>query len=138
MSNNSALKIFIVDDNKLSRLIYDQHLRNLGYSDIGLFENGRTCLAALDQQPNIIFLDYNMEDLNGIEVLRQIKQFNHGIYVVIVSGQDDIKTAVATLKEGAFDYIVKWNKVNDNIEKVINQINEVQALALMNNRSNVF
>src|SRR4051812_42847280 len=100
--------IFLVDDDVLCLTLYKQFLKQLGYQQVRLFDNGNDCLENLaTQQPAIIFLDYNMEEMNGLDVLRQIKQFNPDIIVLFISGQEDILIAVKTIQQGALDYIVK-------------------------------
>lgn len=138
MKANTDLKIFLVDDDVFSLTIYRQHLRNLGYKHIAVFENGLDCLNSLAQQPDIIFLDHQMDQLNGVEVLKKIKQFNPDIYVVFISGQSDVQTVINSLKLGAFDYIVKDNNDTGKMEEVLNKINEVKELLLMNEKSVVF
>lgn len=138
MKTNAALKIFVVDDDTFSLHKYEQLLRNLGYSNITLFNNGQACIENLSRQPEIIFLDHEMEKLNGVEVLKKIKQFNTGIYVVFVSGQEDVQTAVNSLKFGAFDYIVKDDNDTGRIEQVLARIRDVMELVMMNRKSIVF
>lgn len=128
MEPNATFKIFVVDDDLFSLSVYEQHLRNLGYTDIQTFDNGTNCLNHLTQNPDVIFLDHGMEILNGVEVLKKIKRFNPDIYVVFISGQEDVQTAVNSLKYGAFDYIVKGNNDVARIEQVMGKIGEVRAL----------
>ncbi|MFE3847459.1 response regulator [Flavobacterium sp. LB3P45] len=126
MENQNQFKFFIVDDDVFCAKMYGQDLKNLGFNDITYFNNGTDCLSNLDQKPDIIFLDHNMEDITGFEVLKKIKRYNPNIYVVMVSGQENIKTAVDALKYGAFDYIIKDNTVIDKMELIINKINMVK------------
>lgn len=128
MEKNTSLKIFLVDDDLFSLHLYEQHLRNLGYADIHAFDNGTGCLNELIHQPNVIFLDYSMKILNGLEVLNKIKRFDPNIHVVFISGQEDISTAVSSLKYGAFDYIVKDDKALQQIEKVLTKIHDISKL----------
>jgi DNA-binding NtrC family response regulator len=63
-----------------------------------------------------------MDDLSGFEVLKKIKRYNPNIYIVMISAQENIKTAVDALKYGAFDYIIKDSNVTDKMTQVINKI----------------
>jgi DNA-binding NtrC family response regulator len=137
METANSLKIFLVDDDQFSLGIYEQYIRNLGYNDLQIFDNGTSCLNKLTDQPDVIFLDHGMDILNGIEVLKKIKRFNPNIFVVFVSGQEDIQTAVNSLKYGAFDYIVKGQNDIDRFQKVLNKILEVREL-LMKKEKNFF
>lgn len=122
MENLNQFKFFIVDDDIFCANMYEQYLKNMGLNDIIYFSNGTDCLSNLDQNPDIIFLDHNMEDITGFEVLKKIKRYNPNIYVVMISGQENIKTAVDALKYGAFDYITKDALVSDKMTLILNKI----------------
>ncbi|MBL0132502.1 MAG: response regulator [Chitinophagaceae bacterium] len=128
METAAHLKIFVVDDDLFSLNMYQQHLSNLGFENVKTFDNGTACLLCLTEQPDIIFLDHGMDILNGVEVLKKIKRFNPDIYVVFISGQADVLTAVNSLKFGAFDYIKKGEDDLRMIEKVMEKIQEIMVL----------
>lgn len=115
-------KIFLVDDDLFSLTLYRQNLENLGFQDICLFLNGTVCLNNLNKKPNIIFLDHNMDDLNGFDVLKKIKRVDPNIFVIIVSAQENMKIAVDALKYGAFDYIIKGDDEATKMKNVIERI----------------
>jgi DNA-binding NtrC family response regulator len=129
----NQFKFFIVDDDIFCANVYQQYLKNMNYNDITYFSNGNDCLINLNQNPDIIFLDHNMEDITGFEVLKKIKRYNPNIYVVMVSGQENIKTAVDALKYGAFDYVIKDNNVCDKMGLVIDKIIKVKEQLRLSN-----
>jgi len=118
------LKIFIVDDDIFCLTLYEQFLRNLGYTNVKSFNAGDDCLAELKEQPELIFLDYNMEGLNGIEVLKKIKAFNPDIMVYIITGQESSMVAVEAIKAGAIDYIVKSSLSPDKMALIMEKIEQ--------------
>jgi DNA-binding NtrC family response regulator len=120
------LKFFIVDDDVFCTNVYKQYLQNSNYEDVTCFTNGFDCIENLNQNPDIIFLDHNMEDLTGFEVLKKIKRFNPNIYIVMISAQESINTAVDALKYGAFDYMVKDATVCEKMQKVIERILKIK------------
>jgi DNA-binding NtrC family response regulator len=128
METNNKYKIFLVDDDAFCLSFYREHLAGIGYDDVTGFGNGADCLNQLTQQPDVIFLDYGMDNLTGIEVLKKIKRFNPDIYVVFLSGQANIMTAVNALKFGAFDYIVKGINELDSMTKVLRKVDEIKEL----------
>lgn len=133
MKTSNEFKFFIVDDDFFCANLYQQHLQNSGYNDITYFSNGNDCINELHQQPNIILLDHNMEDINGFEVLKKIKRYNPNIYVIMISGQKNIKTAIDSLKYGAFDYIEKDEKVCEKIDTIIDKIKNIQNELIKSN-----
>ncbi|MCX6317777.1 MAG: response regulator [Bacteroidetes bacterium] len=135
MENSTSFKIFLVDDDPFSLCLYEQHLRNSGVTNISTFENGTLCLNHLGQQPDVIFLDHNMEILDGVEILRKIKRFNPDIQVVFVSGQEDVSVAVNSLKYGAFDYIIKGNDDLNKIDQVLEKIAAIRNMLQQKNKS---
>ena len=101
------INIFIVDDDPMCRKLYSRCLHLLGCEQIQLFDNGQECINELVKQPDVVFVDYYMDGLNGLEVLKKIKRFDPDIFVVLISGQQDMQVAINSLKYGAFDYIIK-------------------------------
>ncbi|MBB5647188.1 response regulator [Pedobacter cryoconitis] len=126
MEASQKFKIFLIDDDIFCLNLYKIYLENENYQDITIFESETTCLNRLTENPDVIFLDYGLNNLSGIEVLKKIKRFNPDIFVVFLSGQANIATAVNALKFGAFDYIVKGPDELTQIIKVLSKIKEIQ------------
>jgi len=103
----SSEKVLIVDDEKLIRWSVRRQLEEWGYVALEA-ESGTGGLAHIRAEaPDLILLDVRLPDLSGIEVLRDIKQSNLSVPVIMITGDpqlDDIKTAI---KLGAFDFIKK-------------------------------
>lgn len=133
---NAPFKIFILDDDIWYSELLEYHLSlNPDYA-LRKFHSAKDCLANLHERPHVITVDYSLPDLNGAEVLKKIKEFNPEIQVIIISGQEDVATAVDLLKRGAYDYIVKdedsperlWNtvqKIRENVS-LRNEITELR------------
>lgn len=122
-----SLKVFIVEDDKLYGDLLRYHLSLNPDNEVFLFRSGQECLDNLYLNPDFISLDYSLPDMSGMDILQKIREYNPKLPVVIVSGQEDIETAIKLLKEGAYDYFVKeedtknrlWNalkKVRENLE----------------------
>lgn len=133
MKNINQFKFFIVDDDTFCANIYEQYLIGISHTDITYYNNGNDCLNNLDKKPDIIFLDHNMDGITGFEVLKKIKRYDPNIFVVMISGQENIKTAVDALKYGAFDYLVKDNNVNDKITVIIDKIIAIKEIIRKSN-----
>lgn len=63
--------------------------------------------AVTSQDPAVVVLDVNLPDMSGLDVLREIRQRRPLVQVVMLTGQSDLNTAIAGMKLGALDYLVK-------------------------------
>lgn len=99
--------ILIVDDEKNIRRSVEMILQNDDYT-IFLAENGKEAVNVVrEKKMDLIFLDLLMPDMNGIEVLKQVKEYDPDIIVVMMSGHGTIENAVEAVKLGAYDFIEK-------------------------------
>ncbi|MFO7369337.1 MAG: sigma-54 dependent transcriptional regulator [Bacteroidales bacterium] len=135
MMAENAVKIYVVEDNDwYNRLLVHTLSLNPDYQ-VKSFFNGTDFLNALNDQPDIVTLDYRLPDSNGAELLKHIRQEHPGIAVILISEQEDINVVVELLKLGARDYIIKSNDIRDrllntvqNIRKEMGLLNEISKL----------
>jgi two-component system, NtrC family, response regulator AtoC len=131
------LKIFIVEDDSIYGKMLKYHLSLNPDNEVHLFDTGTEFLKNIYKNPSIISLDFRLPDISGFDVIKKIKEFNPDLPIIIVSGQEDVSTAVELLKVGVYDYIVKdedtkerlWNIIknireNVNLKKEINDLQE--------------
>lgn len=119
MQSQANHKIFIADDDLFCTAIFEQQLMNLGFQAITAFSSGEELLNHLPENPVLVFLDYNLPDANGLELLIKIKRFNPAIDVVMISGQSEMDTTIQLLNNGAFDYIIKGDDESEKLSLVI-------------------
>lgn len=115
--------IFIVDDDPFWTMMLTKMLSSIGFSDIKTFDNGTACIENLDQNPGLIFLDYQMENMDGIEVLQKIKFFSEEIGVIFCTAHQDLSVAVDAMKYGSYDYLLKENASKNELLSIIGNIN---------------
>lgn len=118
---SETIKVFLVDDDLLFAEASEHFL--LSSVDVPLeiykYQNGKDCLDNLNKQPQLLILDYYLEeDTNGIEVLKKIKDYDQDINVIILTGQDDAKVAHEAINAGA-DYLCKSDSAFVKIKKII-------------------
>jgi DNA-binding NtrC family response regulator len=118
------MKIFVVDDDIFCITLYEQFLRNLGYSNITSFNAADDCLHQIKEQPALVFMDYNMEGMNGIEALRKIKAFDQQILVYIISGQENKQVATEARQYGAMDYVIKSSLSPDKMAATMQRVEQ--------------
>ncbi|MCF8367886.1 MAG: sigma-54 dependent transcriptional regulator [Bacteroidales bacterium] len=124
----SSFKIFVVEDDPLYGEMLKYHLTLNPDNEVIKFETGAECLKHLHQQPSLISLDYSLPDMSGFEVIKKVKSFNADIPIVVVSGQEDVATAVNLLKDGAYDYFVKDEDTKERLWNTIKNIKERNEL----------
>jgi len=129
MKQSMIKKIFIVDDDPFWTAVLSEILRSLDYTNISTFRNGEECIQNLHLNPQLVFLDYQMEDMDGIEVLRQIKEYYPGIGVVFCTAHEDLSVAVDAISNGSFEYLLKVNSNKREVETIIDQMKEEQVFA---------
>jgi two-component system response regulator AtoC len=109
------MRIFIVEDDPFYAELLAYHLSQNPEDEVHQYGTGRECLNHLYLNPSVICLDYSLPDLSGEEVLKKIKVTNPEMRVIIISGQEDIQTAISLLKMGATDYIVKDDDTRERL-----------------------
>jgi len=120
--------VFVVEDDEFYSEVLEYHLSLNPDITVTKFTNAKEFLKNLDKNPDAVTLDYSLPDMSGEDVLLKIKEYNSEIPVVMVSGQEDIKTAITLLKDGAYDYIVKDEDTKDRIWNAIKNIREKEGL----------
>ena len=106
MTDSQAKRILIVDDEPLITEVLSEHFKGEYAVETAL--NGTDALTAIvRQRPDIVLLDINMPRMNGVEVLRDIKQIDDTIAVIMVTANEQISLAAEALKSGAFGYVPK-------------------------------
>jgi DNA-binding NtrC family response regulator len=121
-----SFKIFIIDDDASMREMISDFLQTKYTApEIFLFATGEAALAELYRKPEVIILDYFLDTtdknaMNGVEILKRIKELLVNVPVLFLSGQDNPEIAANTIKYGAYDYIVKNESAFQRIEIMIN------------------
>lgn len=115
----NSFRIFIVEDDQWYADLLQKHLSLNPDYVVEKFPTAKECLNNLYKSPSVITIDFSLPDINGKELLKNIRSRMPEVPVIVISGQKDIDTAVGLIKEGAFDYLVKneetperlWNSV---------------------------
>lgn len=144
MNPTRHLSIFLVDDDPMFMTTLGNRLEQKFNAHISKFSTGEECLKHLHQNPGIIVLDYFLNSsspdaMNGIRILEKIKLVSPETNVIIVSAQDKINIALAAIKSGALDYIIKNENTFLRIQNAIkNAMNKMElAKELKNDRAKV-
>jgi len=104
---NKKGNILIVDDELIVRDSLGKWFREEGY-EVGTADSARQALTLLAQQAwDVALVDIKMPDVDGIELQGRFRDIKPGLIVIIMTGYASVETAVAALKNGAYDYVVK-------------------------------
>lgn len=122
------MRIFIIEDDVWYSELLVYHLSLNPDYEVHKFNTAKEALAKLHLKPDVITLDYSLADAKGDEVLKKIKSFNPDTEVIIISGQEDVSTAIGLLREGAYDYFVKDDDTKDRLWSTIIKIRDTKAL----------
>ena len=119
--------ILIVDDEKIQRESLSGFLIKKGYKTF-LAESAERAMEIISgKMIDIVFTDYKMGGKNGLELLREIKQLNPEISVVLMTAFGKIEDAVQVMKSGAYDYLTKPIDL-DEVEIIIRNLAEIKNL----------
>ena len=100
-------RIMVVDDDKDALEVYRTRLNHAGF-DVEVAESAEQALSRVKKfDPGLIVTDVRMSGMTGLELLSKIREVMEGVYVVVMTGHDDMETAVTAMKSGAFDFLVK-------------------------------
>lgn len=119
-----TFKIYIAEDDIWYGELLQYHLSLNPEYEVKRFETGKALLDAMNDRPNVVTLDYMLPDYNGDKLLQRLRSSYPDTEVVVISGQEDVGTAVGLLREGAYDYVVKDAEAKDRLWSVVAKIRE--------------
>ncbi|MBI5141998.1 MAG: sigma-54-dependent Fis family transcriptional regulator [Nitrospirae bacterium] len=118
-TRNNCPAVLIVDDEKQILLSFSMLLKSSGIGNVITIEDSRDVMPVLAQsEVSVVVLDLTMPHLPGTELLPMIHADYPGIPVIVMSGMNDITTAVDCMRSGAVDYLVKPVEISRFISSV--------------------
>lgn len=121
-------KIFVVEDDPWYGKILEYQLSQNPDHQVTLYTTGKDCVKNLSQKPDLVTIDYSLPDIDGVGLLKAIKDYNNTIPVVVISGQEDVNTALTLLKKGASDYFIKDDSTIELLHNAVKNAKEKQSL----------
>src|SRR4051812_24273259 len=109
MTNGSdtTKRILIADDDVDTCTLLSRFLGKNGFL-VEHAHSGKSALTKVATETfDLILSDFRLGDMEGLEMLAEIRKINPAVPVIIITGYSDIKTAVNVIKSGAFDYVAK-------------------------------
>lgn len=99
--------ILIVDDEEEVRNLFATFLKRKGFECLQAADALAAMRTVRKSAPDVVVTDYAMPEINGIELLKELRAFKADLPVVMISGTADMHTALIALKEHAFDFLAK-------------------------------
>lgn len=112
------LRVLLVDDERdfLETLVKRLRKRNL---EVAGASSGEEALRVLREIPiDVVVLDVRMPGMDGIQVLRELKQISPLIQVIMLTGHASVEVAVEGMELGAFDYLMKPANLDELLYKI--------------------
>jgi two-component system chemotaxis response regulator CheY len=124
------VKILLVDDSRTIRNIQKNVLMQLGHNDIIEASDG---LEALDQykkeSPDLIFIDWNMPNMDGITLVRKIREIDKRTPLIMCTSQAEKSRVLEAIKAGVNNYVVKPFMTESLAEKITQTMEKAKATA---------
>lgn len=120
-------RIFIVDDSEMFTQMLSDHLTENPKYKVSVFHTGEECINNLFQNPELIILDYYLNDVSteaadGLEILTEIKKYNERIQVIMLSSQEHYGVALQTIAKGASLYVMKDDHAFQKIDNFLKEL----------------
>lgn len=121
----AAIKVLVVDDDQLILRVWRVILRSDEF-EVTLCSNGQEAIQILNaQRVDVVVTDVMMPGIDGMELLKRIKQSKPEIEVIVMTAKASIQDAVKAMREGAFDYLTKPFV---EIEECVNRVRQAARL----------
>lgn len=121
------MKILIVEDEEIERVSLQDDLRDAGYETLAL-ESPVPALDLLKSEHfDVIVTDLKMPKMDGLQLLQKIKQDYAHIDVIVMTAYATVKTAIAAMKSGAYDYLTKPFEI-DELLQILQRLQKLRSL----------
>ncbi|MFG6179458.1 sigma-54-dependent transcriptional regulator [Halomonas sp. THAF12] len=131
MHDSPAIPVMIIDDEAHLRITAGQTLELAGYAPQA-FECAEDALAALEPNfPGVVVSDIRMPGMDGMALLREVRDRDPDLPVVLITGHGDISTAVTAMRDGAWDFLEK-PFANERLVEVVRRGIDKRRLSLEN------
>lgn len=130
---NNQVTLLLADDDPLVREMIAMILLEEGYA-VETAENGAEALKMFDSGNSIglIVSDMNMPELDGLGLIKTIREAGSDVPIIILTGNSEVTTAIQALKTGASDYILKDENIQDTIGIAVEKALEKHFLRKQN------
>ena len=128
--------IYIVEDDQPMNTMLCMFLKKQGFINVTGFLSSEEMMEVLPHnKPVVIIQDFDLPGMNGLETIRIVKEGYPNVEFIFLSGQKSIEIALDSIKNGAFDYIIKDSFAKENVVTKINNLLKIKSLEKYKQRS---
>lgn len=136
---NEKIRIIVVDDTDETRTLVSRYLEfNDRFELVGIASNGKEAIEEIeDKTPDVVLMDINMPEMNGLEATEYISNNFPSVVVIIMSVQSEVDYMKKAMLSGAKEYIIKPFTIDDlnqtiisTYDKVFERIQQIQPISL--------
>lgn len=122
------MSVLVVDDEPVTRRILERYLTGLGAQVLTAASYDEALLSLATDPPDVILSDIHMPGHSGLELLAKVKELRPQLPVVLVTAQDDMRTTVIAMQQGAYDYLTKPIDL-ERLQLILRHITTTQQLS---------
>ena len=131
--NTQPAKILVAEDETNLRLVLQKELQRMGH-DVRVAPDGEAALRLLEEAAaDVLLTDINMPRMDGIELLRRVRERPNPPEVIMLTGVASVDTAIESMKLGAYDYLSKPYHIVE-LDALVKQAAEKRRLRVDNQR----
>ncbi len=124
--------ILVVDDDPIERRLLQTLLGKVGGYHVAMAEDGASAFKQAERfEPQTVILDMNLPDMNGMDILKKLKESYPQLPVIMVTGVTDLATAVKAIQQGAHNYLTKPFQNDQLLITVQNAVEKNELLTEM-------
>jgi DNA-binding NtrC family response regulator len=112
-------KVFLIEDNLTEGFLLRLALSKVENLEITHFKTGSELMGKIEECPSIAIVDLNLPDINGLDLIKEIKKKSSKTKSIVVSAQRDIEVIAKVQSEGTPYYLVKSDSVLKNLKSIV-------------------
>ncbi len=112
-------KVFLIEDNLTEGFLLRLALSKVENLEITHFKTGGELMEKIDECPSVAIVDLNLPDINGLDLIKEIKKKSAHTKSIVVSAQRDIEVIATVQSEGTPYYLVKSDSVLKNLKSIV-------------------
>lgn len=117
-----SFKVFLIEDNQTEGMLLKLALSSNPDLEIEHFTNAADMFAQIDQNPKIALVDINLPDINGLDLIKQLKEKLPEIKIIVISAQRDVDMIAQIQEQNVYNYLVKSEGVLAYLKNVISDL----------------